>query len=216
MNVEITRRDYSLIGLDTKLAEENGLATAEWYHSPIPRARLKELMKRSDGPAIRDTIIWIAAFVVTGVGGYLTWGTWWCVPFFIAYGVLYGGSTNSRWHECGHGTAFKTRWMNDAIYQVASFMVLREPTVWRWSHTRHHTDTIIVGRDPEIAAPRPPKIPEMLLSFIGIMQAKVYFKKIVLHVARPADPRRGRPSSPKASAARSIGSPASTSRSTRR
>ena len=90
MNVEITRRDYSLVGLDTKLAEENGLATAEWYHTPIPRTRLKELMQRSDGPAIRDTIIWVAAFLVTGIGGYLTWGTWWAVPFFIAYGALYG------------------------------------------------------------------------------------------------------------------------------
>jgi fatty acid desaturase len=181
MALEITRRDYSLIGLDTKLAEEKGLATAEWYHSPIPRARLKELMKRSDGPAIRDTIIWVAGFIVSGVGGYLTWGTWWAVPFFAVYGVLYGSSTDSRWHECGHGTAFKTRWMNDVIYQIASFMVLREPTVWRWSHTRHHTDTIIVGRDPEIGAPRPPKLWEIALSFIGIMQAKVYFYKIVLH-----------------------------------
>lgn len=181
MAVEITKRDYSLIGRDTKLAEENGLATAEWYHSPIPRKRLKDLMKRSDGPAIRDTIVWFAAFIVSGVGGYLTWGTWWCVPFFAVYGVLYGSSTDSRWHECGHGTAFKTRWMNDAIYQIASFMILREPTVWRWSHTRHHTDTIIVGRDPEIGAPRPPKLWEIALSFIGIMQAKVYFRKILLH-----------------------------------
>jgi hypothetical protein len=32
-------------------------------------------------------------------------------------------------------------------------MVMRESTVWRWSHTRHHSDTIIVGRDPEIAVP---------------------------------------------------------------
>jgi fatty acid desaturase len=31
-------------------------------------------------------------------------------------------------------------------------MIMREPTVWRWSHTRHHTDTIIVGRDREIEA----------------------------------------------------------------
>src|SRR5438067_7312250 len=44
--------------------------------------------------------------------------------------------------ESGHGTAFKSRWMADALYQVASFMVLRRPTVWRWSHSRHHTDTI--------------------------------------------------------------------------
>ena len=45
--------------------------------------------------------------------------------------------------------------MNDVVYQIACFMILREPTVWRWSHTRHHTDTIIVGRDPEIARAAP-------------------------------------------------------------
>ena len=70
--------------------------------------------------------------------------------------MLYGSATDSRWHECGHGTAFKTRWMNDAVYQIACFMIMRKPTIWRWSHTRHHTDTIIVGRDPEIVALRPP------------------------------------------------------------
>ena len=47
-----TARDYSLVGLDTKRAEENVLATAEWYHTPIPRARMKEFMQRKDGPAI--------------------------------------------------------------------------------------------------------------------------------------------------------------------
>jgi fatty acid desaturase len=181
MAVEITRRDYSLIGRDSKLAEANGLATAEWYSCPIPRKQMKEFMQRKDGPAIRDTLIWIAAFVVTGVGGYLTWGTWWTVPFFLAYGVLYGSSTDSRWHECGHRTAFKTTWMNDVVYWVASFMIMREPTVWRWSHTRHHTDTIIVGRDPEIPAPRPPSFLAILLSVIGVKPAYVYFKSILRH-----------------------------------
>src|SRR4051812_17061932 len=46
MTVEISPRDYSLVGLDTKKAEERGLATAEWYRTPIPRKRLKELMQR--------------------------------------------------------------------------------------------------------------------------------------------------------------------------
>ena len=32
-----SRRDYSLIGRDSKLAVENGLAAAEWYHTDIPR-----------------------------------------------------------------------------------------------------------------------------------------------------------------------------------
>jgi fatty acid desaturase len=181
MTTKPARRDYGLVGPETKRAEAMGLAEAEWYRSPIPRARLKELMQRSDGRAIRDTVIWIAAFIVTGGAGYLLWGTWWAVPCFAAYGVLYGSSTDSRWHECGHRTAFRTQWMNDVVYQVASFMVLREPTVWRWSHTRHHTDTIIVGRDPEIAAQRPTQILKVLLTFIGLPQAKDYVTKLALH-----------------------------------
>jgi fatty acid desaturase len=188
MSSSSPRRDYSLVGTESRLAVEKGLATAEWYACPIPRKRLKELMQRSDGPAIRDTIIWFAAFIVTGGLGYLAWGTWWAVPCFAAYGVLYGSSTDSRWHECGHGTAFKTRWMNDALYQVASFMVLREPTPWRWSHARHHTDTLIVGRDPEIAVPRPPDILGILMSLLILKSGPREIRRVFLHVGGKLDP----------------------------
>jgi fatty acid desaturase len=55
-----------------------------------------------------------------------------------------------RLHDkCGHGTAFRTRWIDQGLYQLASFMIMRDPTTWRWSHTRHHTDTLILGRDLE-------------------------------------------------------------------
>src|SRR3982750_3319976 len=140
----MAKRDYSLTGADTARAVSAGLAAAEGDHTDIPRKQMKELMQRSDGPAIRDTLIWFAAFIVTAAGGIYFYGTWWCVPFWLAYGVLYGSSTDARWHECGHGTAFKTQWMNKVVYQIACFMVMRNPTVWRWSHARHHTDTIIV------------------------------------------------------------------------
>jgi fatty acid desaturase len=67
-----------------------GLGSAEWYRSPIPRKQLKELMQRSDGPAIRDTAIWLGAMAASGIAGYFAWGTWWAVPCFLVYGVLYG------------------------------------------------------------------------------------------------------------------------------
>ncbi len=38
----------------------------------------------------------------------------------------------------------------------------RPPTLWRWSHVRHHTDTIVVGRDPEIVFPRPSSLRAVL------------------------------------------------------
>ena len=50
-------------------------------------------------------------------------------------------------------------------------MIMRNPVTWRWSHTRHHTDTIIVGRDPEIAAMRPPDLFAVVLNFFGIIDA---------------------------------------------
>ncbi|MBV1704114.1 MAG: fatty acid desaturase family protein [Hyphomicrobiales bacterium] len=177
----IDRRDYSLVGKDAEEALAKGLASAEWYRCPVPRKELKELMKRSDGPAIRDTMIWLGALAVSGALGVHFWGTWAAVPFFLVYGVLYGSAGDSRWHECGHGTAFKTRWMDDSVYHLASFFMLREPTIWRWSHTRHHTDTIVVGRDPEIASPRPPNFPVLLLNFLAIPNAVAALRKLALH-----------------------------------
>jgi fatty acid desaturase len=165
------KTDYSLIGPNAQRAAEQGLVAADWYHPDIPRKRMKELMRRSDGPALRDTALWLALLVAFGVGGGLLWGTWLTVPCFIAYGVLYGSATDSRWHESGHGTAFKTSQINDVLYQVASFMNMKEPTFWRWSHARHHTDTIIVGRDREIAAMRPPDVAKLAINVIGLRDA---------------------------------------------
>ena len=103
-----TTRDYSLVGESTRSAIDNGLVSAEWYRTPVPRQAMKELMQRSDSPAIRDTVIWLGALAASLAGGIWFWATWWCVPFFFVYGTLYGSASDSRWHECGHRTAFKT------------------------------------------------------------------------------------------------------------
>jgi fatty acid desaturase len=187
MAVTGSRRDYGLLGLDAKAAVENGLASAKWYSCPIGRKELKELMRRSDGPAVRDTALWFGLLTLTGGAGIALWGSWWAALPFAVYGVLYGSASDSRWHECGHGTAFKTRWMNDAVYNVASFMVFREPTVWRWSHTRHHTDTVIVGLDPEINVMRPADVLAILLNVFAVKNVLRGFKLLLLHATGSLD-----------------------------
>ena len=167
--IPVGQRDYGLTGADGRRAVEVGLASAEWYHSEVPRAVMKDLMKRTDGPALRDTALWFALLIGGAWGGIYFWGTWACVPFFFVYSVIYGSSCDSRWHECGHGTAFRTAWMNDVIYNIASFMVMRNPVTWRWSHARHHTDTYIVGRDAEIAWMRPPKTVMNFLALFDVI-----------------------------------------------
>lgn len=165
-----TNRDYALLGRDARLAEEIGLVSAQWYHTDLPRKMMKELMTRSDQPAIRDTIILFGVMIASAAMGIWLWPSWWSAPFWLVYGVLYASAMDSRWHECGHGTAFRTRWMNDAVYQVACFCMMRNPVTWRWSHTRHHTDTIIVGHDPEIIAMRPAVVARLILNFFGIFE----------------------------------------------
>ena len=107
----MAQRDYSLLGPDGHRAVESGLAETEWYRSDVSRRQMKDLMKRSDQPALRDTFVLFGAMSVLAGVGIALWPSWWSAPFWLAYGVLYGSAMDSRWHECGHGTAFRTGWI---------------------------------------------------------------------------------------------------------
>jgi MocE subfamily Rieske [2Fe-2S] domain protein len=173
--------DYSLVGENAAAAVQRGLAEADWYQCPVPRAEFRRLLERRDGPAVRDTLLWFALIFASGWATYALWGSWWAVLPYLVYAVLYASTSDSRWHEAGHGTAFKTDWMNNALYEIASFMVMRESTLWHWSHTRHHSDTIVVGRDPEIAVPRPPNLWRMALGIFNVGVYQKYFTQILNH-----------------------------------
>jgi fatty acid desaturase len=175
----MSTRDYSLFGPDAKRAVESGLTAAEWYHTEVPRKVMKDLMARSDQPAIRDTIVLYGSMILFAGIGIALWPSLWSAPFWLAYGVLYGSASDSRWHECGHGTAFKTPWMNNWVYQIASFMIMRNAATWRWSHARHHSETYLVGRDPEIAVMRPPELAKLILNFFGIIDVINFFPRIL-------------------------------------
>jgi len=181
-------RDYSLVGAESQKVIEMGLTDAEWYQSPVPREKIRELLERKNGPAIRDTIIWFGLLFGSGYLFFIWWGSWLAVLPYIVYSALYASTSDSRWHESSHGTAFKTDWMNNALYEIASFMVFRQSTVWRYSHTRHHSDTIIRGRDPEIAVPTPPKVRNILFKFVGFRSFLRELKKVLKHASGRIDP----------------------------
>ena len=181
-------RDYSLTGPDAQRAVDAGLVTEDWYRTPIDRKEMKALMRRSDQPAIRDTAILFGLMVVFAGAAIALMPSWWSLPFWLAYGVLYGSAMDSRWHECGHGTAFKTRWMNQVLYQIASFCMIRDPYCWKFSHARHHSDTIIVGRDPEVAIMRPVVALKVAMNLIGLPDMISGFRLMVLHAAGKIDP----------------------------
>lgn len=176
-------RDYSLTGPQAAAAVAAGLADARWYRPPIDPDRLHVLMERENWRPARDTAAWAALLAGTGAAAFISLRrrSRWAAVAFAAFGALYGGSADARWHENGHGTAFKAKWANDVVYHVASFMLLREPTLWRWSHFRHHSDTIIVGRDPEISFMRPTRLVTLALNYLNLVNGPRMLRRSLNH-----------------------------------
>ena len=73
----MNKRDYSPFGPDAKRAVESGLTAAEWYHTEVPRKVMKDLMARSDRPAIRDTILLYGSMILLAGIGIALWPSWW-------------------------------------------------------------------------------------------------------------------------------------------
>jgi fatty acid desaturase len=142
---------------------------------------MKQLMARSDSPAVRDTALWLGTGLASAVGAIYLWPSWWSAPFWLIYGVLYSSAGESRRHETSHGTAFRTRRLQNVVVQIASFCRMRDPVIERWRHTRHHTDTLIVGRDLEIEVMRPARLVKLLLNMFGLVDVPVQFGLIVEH-----------------------------------
>ena len=176
-------KDYTLTGSAARQAQEAGLANPAWFRPKVDPAQIRALMEKSDAIALRDTVVWLGLMVVFAGCAVALWPSWWSAPFWLAYGVLYGSASDARWHECGHKTAFKTPWMNTVTYHIASFMQMRNPYTWRASHVRHHTDTVIVGRDPEIVAMRPPDLVRIGLNLFGILDVWELARRMVLHAS---------------------------------
>ncbi|MBZ0305547.1 MAG: fatty acid desaturase, partial [Anaerolineae bacterium] len=189
--VKARKRDYSLIPsyttdipLDDDTIEEKVEQT--WWSPDIPRQELKALMQRSDRYGLMDFGLWIGLLVVSGTLAWMSWGTGWAIPAFFVFGTIYS-SSDARWHECGHGTVFRTRWLNEVFYHISSFMTIREAYLWRWSHARHHTNTIIVGYDPEIQVQRPADLFRILIDFFFLRSGPIEIWRVIKHAAGRPD-----------------------------
>jgi len=182
------KRDYSLLGASNTAAVTAGLANAAWFTPAIPSAKLRLLQERSDGHALFDTVLWLVVLFGLAAAIWQTAWSWWSIPLLFVYGAIYDGATSSRLHECLHGTAFRTTWLNDALANLAGFMLLSSPTLSRWSHFRHHTDTIIVGRDLEIRVHRPATVAKTLWILTALPSAPLKVLTLIRHACNRIDP----------------------------
>jgi fatty acid desaturase len=134
------------------LAEVRDTLNPQWYRTKMPPARFRELSKRSDAKGWFQAGGHFALFCLTGAAVYLTWAQSAWIAFFVAlfaHGTVASFYRGTAVHELGHGTVFKTKWLNDFFLYLFSLISWWNPYDYAASHTYHHRYTLHPEGDRE-------------------------------------------------------------------
>ncbi|MBN9509411.1 MAG: fatty acid desaturase [Alphaproteobacteria bacterium] len=118
----------------------------------IEPAVLRALCTRSDRAGLLQLGSHLAAVGVTGAGIAATLGTLWVVPVFVLHGVLINFLYAAQ-HETSHYTAFRSRWLNEAVGRAIGFFLLYPRDFDQIQHYAHHRHTQDWARDGELERP---------------------------------------------------------------
>ena len=116
----------------------------------IDKKRLKALSRRSDRPGL-IYLAQLAGFLA--LTSYLIWislDSWWVWPAMFLHGIFLTVPAYALSHETAHGTAFRTRWLNELVMWMTALVYFEEPLHRRYTHTNHHTYTWHVGKDSQV------------------------------------------------------------------
>ena len=133
----------------------------------LTRDDLHALMVRSDGPALLRTVWHFGSLAVTGTLLWKFRSTVWALPLVVAHGYLLA-FVFCAFHETAHRTAFRSRWLNEAIGTLAgllTFWPYRNYRVYHWEHHRYTQDR---DRDPELYFAKPSSLAAYLFVLTGI------------------------------------------------
>ena len=135
----------------------------------LDRKLIKNLSRRSDRPGIIYLGKWFTSLLASGYLIHLSNDTLMIWPAMFIHGVLLSVPAYSMSHETAHGTAFKSRWLNEAANWISSLLYLEEPLHRRYTHTNHHTYTWHVGKDVQMPFDTPMAFGGWLLEISGLV-----------------------------------------------
>ena len=96
----------------------------------LTEQQLKEFSQRSDGIALVYTL---THYSLIGLLGWIIWMAFpspWCVPVLLIQAFVIG-FLFSPLHECAHGTAFRSRWLNESVLWVTALVYVVPPYFFR-------------------------------------------------------------------------------------
>ncbi|MEO8857942.1 MAG: fatty acid desaturase [Burkholderiaceae bacterium] len=154
----------------------------------IDRKLQQTLAARSDRPGLVYLAQWFACLLTTGGLVWLARGSLWVWPAMLVYGTMLTVPAYALSHETAHGTAFRTRWLNETLFWLSSLIYGEEPLHRRYTHTNHHTYTWHVGLDSQMPFDTPMDLRGWLLEISGAALAWFELRTFVrLATARYSD-----------------------------
>lgn len=148
----------------------------------LDRKVLKRIAARSDRPGLIYLAKWAMALAMTGALVQASLGTIWVWPAMFVHGVFLTVPSYAFSHEAAHGTAFRTRWLNETVLWVTSLIYMEEPLHRRYTHTNHHTHTWHVGKDSQMPFDTPMGFGGWLTEITGFGLLRFHVQ-VFLHLA---------------------------------
>jgi len=130
-------------------------AAVTWYRSPLTTAQVKDLHRKSNLQGAFQTLGYLGILLMTGTLAYHSssaWPWWMTIVLILIHGTV-GSFLINAVHELGHGTVFKTRWLNTFFCHLLAFPGWINHEMFQASHTRHHRYTLHPPDDLEVVLP---------------------------------------------------------------
>ena len=109
-------------------------------------------------------------YLLIGLGGWLCWLTFPGTMFWLAFAfqAVVTGFLFSPLHECAHGSAFRSRGLNEAALWITALVYIVPPYYFRYFHLGHHRFTQVPGKDPSLVLPEPANFRQYLWYCAGL------------------------------------------------
>ena len=147
----------------------------------IDKAALKALSARSDAKGLLQLGSHLAALGLSASAVLLAEGLW-LVPALLLHGLLMT-FLFAPLHETIHRTAFRSRWLNDAVAWICGAVLVLPPEYFRAFHFAHHRHTQDPLRDPELAVPKPTSLGAYLWLLTGLPYWRERISTTLLHAS---------------------------------
>ena len=148
------------------LSDVRKTMSVKWYRCPIESSTLRKLSRRSDLQGWFQAGGHLTLCIFTASLAYYFWDVKNWLGFVImlfVHGTIGNFFSGVAPHELGHGTVFKTKWLNKFFMYFFSLLSWWNPFDYASSHTYHHRYTQYADGDRENLFPLDPHLGPIFL-----------------------------------------------------